>query len=513
MAGIDEYTKLLLHCTGADQSTSFPDSSGNNRTVTAYGAMQVDTGVADPWGGNAGVMQATADGDYALAANNPDYCDFGTGDFCVDFQFRKNGAASGIDGLIGCLYTPGNLGWEIAVKASTRKLMMWSANAEILTSDTDYTDNTWTHVAVARLGANLYLFQGGVLVDTAVAGTINGHTGGSFCIGRFYYNNAAYYGQMQLAEIRVSKGTGRIDQLGDSLYISSGDPADGFTPPDGPYSPYIFSRQSDRANVRAAVASQQADRAVILRDTITSQQADRIDVRALVASQQADRADIRGGITSQQADRADIFAYINSRQSDRANIFAYIQSRQADRAHIMLLDGWDIYEDGTLLGKIDEAGYLDVALAAGTHDIEIRPRRWFWGCRMAQKLTVTVSAGGAVTSILPAVVDLALSYESDGSTKISFRCPAALGVENITSFRVWYGAASPVSTVGAAADTITLSGLNPIGTRAFWREQTGAEYASIRSTDGTYYSQAAEILLPALDAALLSPERQFARES
>jgi hypothetical protein len=41
--GNDALTKLLLHCAGADTSTTFTDSSSSAHTVTVVGNAQIDT--------------------------------------------------------------------------------------------------------------------------------------------------------------------------------------------------------------------------------------------------------------------------------------------------------------------------------------------------------------------------------------------------------------------------------------------------------------------------------------
>jgi hypothetical protein len=517
MAGIDAYTKLMLHCTGADASTAFPDSSASAHTVTAQGDMQVDTGVADPWGGNDGV--ATLDGsDYGDTPDSADWYVAGL-NFCMDGQFKTSNATGVI--MAQCNGAGATTSRSVELRLVAGKMYGTLASGSTMydaVSNSTVNDNAWHHVAFVRLGNTLYLFIDGVLQTATVdvTGITANNSSAKMAIGRMgEYTGASYYFIGQLAELRFSLDTGRINKYGDPIYIASGNPADGFTPPTGRYTVPVpvISRQADRANVRALVASQQADRADVLRAIITSQQADRIDVRALVASQQADRADIRGGVTGQQVDRAGIRAYVQSQQADRANIFAYVRSQQADRAHVFLTEGYDLYEGGSLLGKIDEEGYLDVSLAEGTHEIEIRPRRWFWDCRMAQFLTVAVSTGGAVVSVIPAVTDLSLSYTRTGKTKISFLCPAGIGASSITGFAIWYGATSPVDTSGDPAETMMLNGMPAVGRRAFFRTQTGEEYAAIRATDGTVYSPAAEILLPDIGLAPTSPERQFARES
>jgi len=60
MPGLDNYTKLLLHCDGADESTTFTDSSSFAHTMTPAGSVKLDTeykqfgsasGIgADDWG-------------------------------------------------------------------------------------------------------------------------------------------------------------------------------------------------------------------------------------------------------------------------------------------------------------------------------------------------------------------------------------------------------------------------------------------------------------------------------
>ncbi|MCP5011181.1 MAG: hypothetical protein GY942_14465, partial [Aestuariibacter sp.] len=39
----DSYTKLMLHCDGADASTTFTDDSASGHTVTPVADAQIDT--------------------------------------------------------------------------------------------------------------------------------------------------------------------------------------------------------------------------------------------------------------------------------------------------------------------------------------------------------------------------------------------------------------------------------------------------------------------------------------
>ena len=87
MAGIDENTKLILHCNGVDESTDFPDSSDSEHVVTAHGDAQIDTDITDPWGGNDGVAKFDGTGDYLSIPDSSDWA-FGMSAFTIDFWVR-----------------------------------------------------------------------------------------------------------------------------------------------------------------------------------------------------------------------------------------------------------------------------------------------------------------------------------------------------------------------------------------------------------------------------------------
>ena len=80
---VDEYTKLLLHCDGADGSTTFIDSA-TGKTITASGNAQIDT-AQYKFGGASGLFDGT--NDFLYTPNHADFT-FGTGDFTIDFWVR-----------------------------------------------------------------------------------------------------------------------------------------------------------------------------------------------------------------------------------------------------------------------------------------------------------------------------------------------------------------------------------------------------------------------------------------
>ena len=88
--GIDDYTELLVHCRGADESTTFTDASGNERSVSAVATAQVDTAQTDPFGGNDGVLLCDGDSDY-LTVSDFDELDLDSADFTFDFWHFSTG--------------------------------------------------------------------------------------------------------------------------------------------------------------------------------------------------------------------------------------------------------------------------------------------------------------------------------------------------------------------------------------------------------------------------------------
>ena len=169
MAGIDEYTKLLLHCNGADSSTSFPDSSDSNHSVTANGNAQVDT-AQSKFGGASGLFDGT--GDYLSVPDHADWT-FGSGDFTIDFWLRRN--ANGATYLLGQShtdYSAGSRAWEMNLDASDKlQSVVWVSGANPENQGTTLSnaitaDNTWHHLAMVRYGNTLTQYIDGIADGT-----------------------------------------------------------------------------------------------------------------------------------------------------------------------------------------------------------------------------------------------------------------------------------------------------------------------------------------------------------
>lgn len=218
----DIYTKLLLHCDGADGSQVFIDSA-TNKSVTVSNQAQVDTAYSK-FGGASLLLDGTTD--YLTYANNADW-DFGTGDFTVDFWVRRNGDISSNAGIITAASgTP--LGWQIIFNAAANANKIHFASkasgtwgVDIL-SNVTIADTTWTHVAVVRYGNTVTMYFAGQSVGTKnVTGYTYNSSANGLSIGRNMTDATTYCLAGWLDEIRVSKGIAR--------WTSN------FTPPTSPY--------------------------------------------------------------------------------------------------------------------------------------------------------------------------------------------------------------------------------------------------------------------------------------
>lgn len=84
VAGEDEYTKLLLHCEGADASTTFTDDSPSAHTVTEVGTAQIDT-AQKKFGSASGLFDGNSD--YLTIPDSVDWS-FGTNPFTIETWVR-----------------------------------------------------------------------------------------------------------------------------------------------------------------------------------------------------------------------------------------------------------------------------------------------------------------------------------------------------------------------------------------------------------------------------------------
>src|SRR5262245_50994360 len=144
---------LLLHFDGADGSTLFVDSSGNDFGVHAFATGgQIDT-AQSKFGGSSLLCNTPANGRAHAtwsAVGNSDY----TLDFWVNFY--------GLPGVVQTIFDSRDVALTtngfVVYLSSTNRLIFYANGADRITGTTALTNATWYHVAVTRSGSSTKLF-------------------------------------------------------------------------------------------------------------------------------------------------------------------------------------------------------------------------------------------------------------------------------------------------------------------------------------------------------------------
>lgn len=197
---------LLMAGSGTAGSTSFPDTSYIQATLTPFGNTQV---VASPSEYGFGSASFDGNGDYITAPANAAYA-FGTGDFTVEGWIYLNSyGGGGYSNLAGTIVDTQNAGGDpfayIVLTTTTGNLIVWRGG-NVLTSTGTIPLNTWTFFTVVRASGTLTIYLNGAF-DSSTAFTFN-LTSSSMTIGATIDGRAAntylkFDGYMN--DLRISK--------------------------------------------------------------------------------------------------------------------------------------------------------------------------------------------------------------------------------------------------------------------------------------------------------------------
>ena len=206
--GNDSYTKLLLHCNGANDGTTFTDSSSSNKTVTA---TTVVTKTATKVLGTASAFfnNNRSSNHFKLSLATSADWEFGSSDFTIDFW-----AYVTANDVIFMKRTNGS--HDMQFNTNSNKLRFYWADSTgalqmHLINATSVTTNTWHHVAVVKSGSTGYLFLDGhneTLTTNVMSTTLQDIGSGNLIIGD-YPLNAVVSLNGYMDEIRISKGIAR----------------------------------------------------------------------------------------------------------------------------------------------------------------------------------------------------------------------------------------------------------------------------------------------------------------
>ncbi len=199
--GLDSDTKLLLHCDGADESTTFTDESDNEHTVTANGNAQVDTTYKEF---GTGSLKLDGSGDYLTVADSSDF-NTSSGDVTFDTWFKI--ATSQRGAIIwdeGELYPRFGLQYGTATALYLYASETGTSNKVNVTVTVPAMGTSWHHLAIVQnsSGNTFRVYLDGVQEYTRVKFTFWNSNAG-YLFGIFYdLSNFPFSGYMD--EIRVS---------------------------------------------------------------------------------------------------------------------------------------------------------------------------------------------------------------------------------------------------------------------------------------------------------------------
>ena len=199
--GSDDYfqvtflLKLLLHCNGADESTTTKDFSYSNHTVNFKVTAQLDTAVYK-WG--TASLLLDGDSDYLDVDDSADW-DIST-NFTIDFWVKHTDHAGNE------VYLSHNEGaddrWYIIhIHGTGINFGIISGGTTIVqVSCAEITDTNWHHVALCKVGNEYGLYKDGNQLGYTSDSDIDSFTG-TLYIGQ--RGNSAVYFDGHMDEIRI----------------------------------------------------------------------------------------------------------------------------------------------------------------------------------------------------------------------------------------------------------------------------------------------------------------------
>jgi hypothetical protein len=197
--------KLLLHCDGANDSTTFTDNSGTPKAPTVVGNSKIST-AQSLFGGASGLFDGS--GDYLDYASSTDF-DLFAGDFTIEFAAYFSSSVANQTIL------------QVGTSAVERANISIVSNLLILYTQTNAgggntrisaaapSNNAWHQIALIKSGSTLTLTSDGVSVGTSTttvwpSGSMKLDVG----VGNGIDGGSTYYAGY-IDELRITKGVAR----------------------------------------------------------------------------------------------------------------------------------------------------------------------------------------------------------------------------------------------------------------------------------------------------------------
>ena len=196
---MDNYTVLLLHCDGANGSTTFIDSA-KGRFGTPVGNAQISN-LQSEFGGTSALFDGV--GDSILITSSTDF-NFSTTDWTVECWARFAAVPANYS-LIN-IGTYGSSGITLILQADNNLSLM--ANATNNYTAWTPVNNTWYHIAAVKTSNKIKLFVDGSQLGSDFADTQNLNPNTNTHIGSIQ-DGTTYAMSGNIDEVRLSKGIAR----------------------------------------------------------------------------------------------------------------------------------------------------------------------------------------------------------------------------------------------------------------------------------------------------------------
>lgn len=186
---------LLLHCEGANGSTTILDNSPSPKTLTASGGVAITTAFSR-FGSSAlgfdGISGAAITGTSA---------DFNlSGNFTIEYWVKQIAQASnGVHLNVWASSTD-----KIVLAYIAGQGIYYLLNGNVVITSTSFPFNTWTHVALCRNGSTTTLYRDGTSIGTTTASPLS-----SSKLVELGRDQTAAFLNGQLDEVRITKGVAR----------------------------------------------------------------------------------------------------------------------------------------------------------------------------------------------------------------------------------------------------------------------------------------------------------------
>lgn len=207
--GVAASTQLLLHFNGANNSTTFTDSSGAARTVTRVGSPVIST-AASKFGGASGSFPGS--GSYLTVAD-ANSIELGSGALAMEMWINTTSSTQYAT-LIS--RTPSSFAsgmWSLMINfsSSTAGDIAFFAGdingglSPVVSGGSGLRDGQWHHVALARRGSSWSLYVDGTRVSTATISATIANIVGDINIARDQFYGRAFAGNID--ELRILIGS------------------------------------------------------------------------------------------------------------------------------------------------------------------------------------------------------------------------------------------------------------------------------------------------------------------